>query len=118
MVLTMMPVTVACATETTGTFGDFTVTYTGTAPTYSGGVLTFAAADESYTVGMAAGKTPTANLIMVSANGVTLNFNGVNIVAASGSALTVTGSSATLIRLTVENGVKENGNSARQYGIF
>lgn len=96
MVLTMVPVTVAWAAETTGTFGNFTVTYSGTAPTFSSNILTFAAAGESYTVGMASGKTSTSNCIMVSAENVTLNFNGVNIVATSGNALIVTGSNTTL----------------------
>ena len=99
MVLTMVPTTVAWAAGTTGTFGDFTVTYSGTAPTFSSNILTFSAAGESYTVGMAAGKTSTSNCIMVSANGVTLSLNGVTICAPDNSgesALTVTGSNTTL----------------------
>ncbi len=100
-VLTMMP-TVAWASET-GTFGDFTVTYSGAAPIFADNTLILASAGESYTVGMAEGKTSTSNLIMVSANNVTLNLSGVTISApdySGGSALTVTGSGTTLNVIT------------------
>ncbi|QHI72174.1 hypothetical protein [Aminipila terrae] len=83
MILTMMPV-VALA-GTTNKYGDFSVTVgdSGSAPTYEEGVLTFAEAGE-YTVAMADGKTSTSNRIVITAENVTLNLNGVNIIAPNG----------------------------------
>ncbi len=104
MVLTMLPTVAFAAGTTTADFGDFSVTYDdgGTAPTFNSGVLTFTAAG-TYTVSMSSGKTSTSHTIVVSASGVTLNLDGVNIAApqgamytAGGNALTVTSDAVTL----------------------
>lgn len=102
MVLTLLP-TVALAANTTGTFGDFSVTYDadGAAPTFdtSSNTLTFGTAGE-YTVGMTDEKTSTSDVIVVSAAGVTLKLNGVTINAPDGGTTSPVGSTA----LTVTSG--------------
>ena len=103
MVLTLLP-TVALAAATTASKGDFMVTSAEDDTVYSNGVLTFSTAG-TYTVAMASGKSSTSNVIKVTAEGVTLNLNGVVIEAPpSGSyqvqdgatALTATSGTVTL----------------------
>ncbi|WP_352399838.1 hypothetical protein [Anaerotignum sp.] len=80
-------------------YGDFLVSVVegDTAPTFTDGVLTFAAGGE-YTVAMKSGVTYTSNAIVVNASDVTLNLDGITIGAPQGkpdsdgvTALTVTG---------------------------
>ncbi|SBW00370.1 Putative surface layer protein (modular protein) [uncultured Eubacteriales bacterium] len=102
MVLTLLPMGVL-ATATTVSKGDFMVTSGEDTTTYENGVLTFST-EGTYTVAMASGKSSTSNVIKVTAEGVTLNLNGVVINAPNGwtnvpdgaTALTVTSGTVTL----------------------
>ncbi len=106
MVLTLLP-TVAFAANTTADFGDFSVTYDadGTEPTWNSSdqSLSFTAA-ETYTVAMKSGHTSTSNVIVVSAAGVTLNLDGVNINAPQGASSDGAYGGDGLTALTVSSG--------------
>lgn len=85
MVITLLP-TVALAAETTGTFGAFTVTYEGVAPTYASNtpadaINTLTLGNGTYTVARAGGATQTTSDIIVVSSGATANItlNNVNI---------------------------------------
>ena len=98
------PLMMALRVGTPTTYGDLSVSVDedGAAPIYENGVLTFGTAGE-YTVAMADEKTSTSNVIKVTADGVKLNLDGVNITAPQGAgsdngaaALTVTTGTVTL----------------------
>ncbi len=78
MVLTLLPMA-AMAAETTDTFGAFTVTYDGTAPTYTNNTLTLGSGN--YTVAMTEGVTQTTDDIIVVSSGAVahITLNNVNI---------------------------------------
>lgn len=91
MVFTIMPMT-AFASETT--YGDFAVATTvEDGCNYNSGVLTFTKEGE-YTVSMVEGKTSTADVIVVNAENVALNLNGVNIGAPTGTVGAINGADA------------------------